>query len=720
MNNDFFPLAVWYGASRSRAPMMSRTKLNHEEITKDLTNISNLGFNTVKYWIDWATSEPEPGNFNFSNSVEFLNMISEHGLHTVVQIYLDSAPNWIAREYPDSLFEAQSGHKVESQASPGYSFDHPGVKKEAQKFLTSIGKELRMMKGLHGWDIWSEPHIVNWSWFDYMGPDPWFEYGPNTRNRFAKWLKQKYRDISELNNTWYRTYKSWDEIMIPKYVTLSTFADVLDWQYFTVDKMQEELGWKVHALRNGDPDHIISSHSAITSIATSILEWGANGSDWEYAKEVDMWGTSFYPKHIGGMNPYDFSTMGFFLDSTRSSLTDQSKGYWVGEVQSGQGVEGFNYGVPVTGDDLELWAWICIATGSKGLFYYAYYPMSVGEEISGFGLVSQDGRLSNRSYRMRDISRVLKNNTKEFMQSEPLKSDVAILTDYKSKAFSTALRKDPGNIITTSIRGLYRIMNDENIQVDFLDTQNISTKLLSSYKVIFAPCLFVADDNLVSLLSQYVKEGGILLAEFRPGWSDPTGANRGGIPGSGFADIFGCQESYVEKERETTLRFEIENKVHSITYGNVLQVFDTFSAESVGINSDGNTIATSNKNGKGRGILVGALVSRMFEKTKNESVRDLYISILRSSGVHPWVSSKGNLDLRFRILKSGHNWILFGFNTGNRPYSKVKIDIDNSIKFKNASYMKPASDEISVDDVAGKQSVVVSFDANEIKVIKLV
>lgn len=719
MTDTFFPLAVWYGASRSRAPMMTRAPLNVNEINRDLQNISNLGFNTVKYWVDWATCEPEAGSFSLSNVDKFLDMVNDNNLKSVVQIYLDSAPNWIAREYPDALFESHSGHRVESQASPGYSFDHPDVKKEAADFLTNIGKELTTKEALTGWDIWSEPHLVNWSWFDYMGANPWFEYGKHTRLRFVKWLKNKYKDISKLNDTWYRTYDSWDDVKIPKYVTLSTFADVLDMQYFTVDKMREDMRWKVASLRRGDPGHIISSHSAITSVATSILEWGANGSDWEYAKEVDLWGTSFYPKHIGWINPYDFSTMGFFLDATRSSLPDQSKGYWVGELQSGQGLVGFNFGVPVTGQDLELWAWICIATGSKGLFYYAYYPMSVGEEISGFGLVSQDGRISKRSLSIKNVSEILNEHGEMFMESKPLKADIAILTDYKSKAFSTALRKNPGEIISASMRGTYRIVNDNNIQVDFLDTQNLTEENISSYKVIFAPCLFVADGELVSQLTDYVSGGGTLVAEFRPGWSDPSGGNVGGIPGSGFGDLFGCQESYVENQKKTTLKFGLGDSVYSFDYGDLLQVIEPFSAEVVGRNTSGEAIATLNKYGKGKSILIGAMISRMFEKDRTNGVSDFYNYILSSSGVEPWAVSRENDEIRFRLLKSKDNWILFAFNTGEFSNEKVIVQLSERIKFTKVSMLKGIGHGAESTGNSNANSITMSFMPNSINIAML-
>lgn len=33
--------------------------------TKDIEKIKKLGFNSVKFWYDWATAEPKPNFWNF-------------------------------------------------------------------------------------------------------------------------------------------------------------------------------------------------------------------------------------------------------------------------------------------------------------------------------------------------------------------------------------------------------------------------------------------------------------------------------------------------------------------------------------------------------------------------------------------------------------------------------------------------------------------------------
>ena len=61
IEKDFFPFSVWYSGGKARAPMLSKiTESSEAEWRKDLQQIKDLGFNTVRTWVEWATCEPEP------------------------------------------------------------------------------------------------------------------------------------------------------------------------------------------------------------------------------------------------------------------------------------------------------------------------------------------------------------------------------------------------------------------------------------------------------------------------------------------------------------------------------------------------------------------------------------------------------------------------------------------------------------------------------------
>jgi beta-galactosidase len=118
---EVFPMAVWYGGGKARAPMLEADPHAKKEVwRRDLKQIKALGFNAVRCWIDWASGESAPGRYRLDTLDVLLSLAEEEGLSVVVQVYMDSAPDWVGRRHPDSLFVSSNGQAIRPESSPGY------------------------------------------------------------------------------------------------------------------------------------------------------------------------------------------------------------------------------------------------------------------------------------------------------------------------------------------------------------------------------------------------------------------------------------------------------------------------------------------------------------------------------------------------------------------------------------------------------------------------
>ena len=68
--------------------------------------------------------------------------------------------------YPDSSFITDQGTRIGSQASPGYCLDHAGVRAEMTAFISAVSTAAARHPSFYAVDVWSEPHLVNWVWFN--------------------------------------------------------------------------------------------------------------------------------------------------------------------------------------------------------------------------------------------------------------------------------------------------------------------------------------------------------------------------------------------------------------------------------------------------------------------------------------------------------------------------------------------------------------------------
>ena len=99
--------------------------------------------------------------------------------------------------------------------------------------------------------------------------------------------------------------------------TILSYTDYIDWKKFIADKLGDDLHDRYLAVKAADPGSIITSHAAAVGLFTSPDHWEGQPDDWTMARQVDFYGTSFYPKHSAFVDR-DVAWRGALFDFTRS------------------------------------------------------------------------------------------------------------------------------------------------------------------------------------------------------------------------------------------------------------------------------------------------------------------------------------------------------------------------------------------------------------------
>jgi beta-galactosidase len=673
---SLFPVAVWYGGGKVRAPMLEALDgTSAERWSKDLDEIKAVGFNTVKTWVDWATAEPHPAQYNFANLDLLLQLAQQHGLRVIVQIYLDSAPDWVGQQYPDARFVDGSGAVIDSQAAPGYCIDHNGVRSEIVKFLSALSAEANQSSALYGWDVWSEPHVINWAEFPYLN-HPEFCFCAYTQARFRQWLKAKYQSLDALNAAWYRSFESWDQVQPPRFPTILSYTDYLDWRSFIEDKLAEDLKTRVDAIRSMDASHPVTSHADAPGLFTSPTDGYGEPDDWKMSSSADFFGTSLYPKHSESTKPWSDLMLAAGLDFSRSAGRSFQKGFWIGELQAGQGATGMRIAEPVTAHDERYWMWQVVGHGAREIAVYAWYPMSSGFESNGYGLINLDGTVTERAQAAGRTANVIARHGAEILNSRPAEAQVAILYNrlsYMVGGSQPSLSK-LGNAERDSLMGLYSAFYEENIPVDFVHSRDVIENRLGQYKILFLPFPVMLSRDVAEGVKRYVQSGGTAVAEARLAWNDARGFASDVIPGAGLSEVFGARESLIrpadkvqmETEASTALAgvpghtvitgYAFEEELDPLTGGRILARFP-----------NGSAAVVKNNEGKGSAVLIGSFPALAYYREHDANVKRFFLSLARAAGISPGVEVSGpdasGIEVR-RLAGDGEQFILV-FNHGS-------------------------------------------------------
>jgi beta-galactosidase len=691
---DFFPMAAWYGGGKARAPMLEASARAKKEIwRKDVRQIKALGFNTVRAWIDWATGEPEEGKYNFETLDVLLELAEEEGLKLVLQVYMDSAPQW------------SNGDAIKPESSPGYCRDHPAIRAADNAFYAALGERARKSAAFVGFDLWSEPHVINWANPTWI-PNPEFCFCPNTLRRYRTWLQKKYGSLENLNAAWYRRFTSWDSVEPSRMSTILSYTDYIDWKAFIVDKLGEDLRDRYEAVKTVAPEKIVTSHAAGVGLFASPHHWEGQADDWTMARQVDFYGTSFYPKHSAFVDR-DVQWRAALFDFTRSFGYDEGRnGWWVGELQGGFGTISVNVSPTVTPDDLRIWTWSAIARAAKGINYYAWYPMSTGYESGGFGLNHLDGTITERARVAGSIAAVVDSNQSLFLGARPPRAEVAIVYNplahfVGGRQRAAAYGGPQGEVVgieRDSLLGVHRALFSSNVPVDYVHINHIPAEKLAQYKLVIFPYPLMLPEASAKVLAGYVRGGGTLLAEARLAWNNEKGYASERIPGLGLWEVMGAREAAIETAPggRTAIRWR-GTDLPGVSPGTVLparwykETLEPVSANAkvVAEFEDGSPAAVMSSFGKGRTLMVGSYVSASAQSTPTPEAERFFRGVLQWAGVTFPVTVSGD-PLEVRYTESGRETLVFVFNHGGAP-ARGEVTI-----------ARPAGRYTAVDLVSGK------------------
>jgi beta-galactosidase len=603
----FFPVAVWYSGGKARAPMLEPvTAASAGEWDKDLKKIKGLGFNTVRTWVEWNTGEPREGEYHLENLDLLLKLAEENGLRVIVQVYVDSAPEWVGTKYPDGRYAAQDGQPIPSQAAPGYCFDHAGVRQAILGFYREVARHAQKSPAFYGWDLWSEPAALNWTRIGYKA-EPMFCYCPSSLARFRVWLQKKYGTLDRLNEAWHRTFTDWKQVEPPRYGTILTYTDFVDWRVYYGEKLAQDLKSRNDAVKSVDAAHVTTSHAPNPSpLVRTLADPYDPTDDYPMKDSVDYFGTSFYPKLTAPEHNWTLERRVLAMDLTASMTA--GRGFFVGELQSGYGIHGTTVGSPVTAGDLEMWTWGMVARGARAINYYAFYPMNAGYESGGYGMINLDGSLTERSRHAGEIAKQIGVNADLLLDARPEPAEAAVVFSPLAPLVGGYDEEGSRTAMHQAVAGYHRMFFERNLRLDVLSARELAIDHLERYKLVIVPYPLMLTDEEAAALRAYAEGGGHLFMEARPGWVDERGHAQMRVPGFKWDRMLGVREKQVMPGKEFQVTWGTA-KFKAMGFAEQFETENT-QARAVATLEDGTPLAYESKVGKGSAILFGSFAGQ--------------------------------------------------------------------------------------------------------------
>jgi len=462
-----------------------------------LLKLAGIDVLTVNVF-SWALLQPSEDEYNFSTLDAIIETASSAGMKICLATGTATHPAWMARKYPEVLRVNTDGAKRKfgdrQNSCPNSSVYRHYSSLLARKLAERYGK----LENLTAW------HVSN----EYGG----YCFCENCEKAFRKWLEKRYKTIAALNEAWNasfwgHTYYDWDDIAVPSHLggewghnRTSCQIQSIDYRRFYSDSLLDCFLAEENVLKEITPNIPVTTNMMGTFWDLDYFKWG---------KHMDFiaWDNYPYPD-----SPYTRIAMSHALmrgcgGGKPFSLMEQTPSVTNWQPYNSLKRPGI----------LRLWSYQALAHGSDTvMFFQMRRSRGCCEKFHG-AVIDHYGGENTRVFReTAALGEELKKLGDAFLDSRVV-SKAAVLYDWDNW-WAASLSAGPTVDMNypEEVYRYYNVLANNNISVDVV---GVDTPL-ENYKVLFAPVLYMVKQGYAKKLTEFVRNGGVLVTTYFSGMTD--------------------------------------------------------------------------------------------------------------------------------------------------------------------------------------------------------
>ena len=591
-------------------------------------------------------------------------------------------------------------------------FADPRIFPEVEKYFKAVIERYGKSKALSFYNVWNEPHYKHDS--------------PHVIERYRKWLKEKYENLSGIRRSWGEEYTSWDQVTPFLNDNWDSTMPQIDWILFQNELNGILLGELISTLRKYDTIHPVNANPVSTPMA-NFNEYGFYNTDnWPIAEQGDFHGISYYPdiwERANDLTPHPFWLHNLTFNTIRSAAGD--KNYMLTELftntQNGLALNGY-----LTKDFMHLLAWTALANDCKGMIYWKWLPFMRGRQSLGRGLSQVNGDLAPRGEAVKELAELMEKYGEMLYDAKLNKPEAAVLLDMVGilKTLEQSTEGATKKYAFESNAGVFKALYEANISVDVLRTdRRITIDGLKDYKIIYLPFQVVIREKTAKLLKEFVKEGGTIVADARTATLNEIDIAYQTSPGAGLDEVFGAERlDWEGKKGWFTVEMNGNGQIHEFE--------GQFFKEKWKVHPEAKVLATfkedktpallANSFGKGKAILSAVPLGASYYNKEENPVGRLLSHFALQAGVSPDAVFISPADeyLNLKLHNSKNSYILYVINDENalkKGVIKINVKKEKIKSVKNLLVDKKINFTQNAETIA----IDVQVNGNEVMVLMI-
>jgi len=484
------------------------------EWERDIKNIADIGFEFIHLAeFSWADLEPDEGKYNFKWLDEVVDLATKYNLKVILGTPSSIVPVWAGIKYPDIYLMNANYQRQEHGTRDQQSLSNQNWRNLVKRIVIKLGERYGQNPTIIGWQIDNEP----WAKTDFS---------PSSQKAFQNWLKDKYKNIENLNKAWgtafwSQKYSAFSQIKIPNQKLVGWWGinphSQLDLKRYSADMQAEFLDFQAEILCTTISEDQFITTNYVATIPTA---------DPRRTEKLDFSSFTSYPNK-GNAN---LEELGFRLgDPTELSFATDffrpHKGV-TGVMELQPGFVNWGQVNPLLQPGaLRMWLYHCFAGDLSFACSYRYRQINYSAEQYHSGITKLDGvTLSQGGEDYKQVIQEMKilrdaYNSQAAMPKELKERKTALLWNYDN-LWSMSRQGQTSQWNTMSFFQKYlEIVKSFGAPTDILYEDDN----LNDYNVVIIPAFELVDDTLIEKWTNYVEQGGNLVLTVRTGVKDRNG-----------------------------------------------------------------------------------------------------------------------------------------------------------------------------------------------------
>jgi beta-galactosidase len=466
----------------------------YERLEQDVQLMQEAGISVVRMGeSSWGLWEPQDGHFEYAWMDRVVDRMQIAGIKVVLGTPTYSIPAWMYKEHPEIVITRFGGQTITFGYRQNADLMNATYRFYCERVIRKLLDHYKNNPAVIGWQVDNETSSGAAA-------------NRDVQDGFVSYLQKKFGTIDEVNKDWGLNYwgqrlNDWSEI--PPQEGIINPGWKLEWQRYQQWMTTDFLAWQARIVSEYKrPDQFIT-HDLAGPPRSEVNEH-------DIARSMDIMAVN--PYH-GTQDQFDGLGSTMSGDYTRSL---KQTNYLVTETNAQTiGWDSKEQFPPYDGQ-LRLDVYTHLSSGANMVEYWHWHSIHYGQETYWKGVLAHDLE-PNRAYT--EVSRTAHELQRIGPEIVDLKRNnkVAILYSNDSYYGIEFMKFNDRANYRTIMGQMYETLYRQNVGVDFVFPESSH---LSDYKVILVPPLYVASDEVLNRLVEYVHGGGNLVMAFKSGFTN--------------------------------------------------------------------------------------------------------------------------------------------------------------------------------------------------------